>query len=120
MDTLRLFAQIIIALGIYNVWLLRFGKNTNWRGGTATNMQEEFAAYGLPNGAVYVIGLLKLTFATCMLIGIAYPIIVRPAAFGMALLMIGAIIMHFKIGDPKQRSLPAGIIFLLCILVLCF
>ena len=64
METVSLIAQVVIALGIYNVWLLRFGKSTQWRGGTATNMKEEFEAYGLPQVAVYVVGFLKLTFAT--------------------------------------------------------
>jgi hypothetical protein len=37
--------QVIIALGIFNVWIVRYGKETSWRGGDAINMQEEFSAY---------------------------------------------------------------------------
>lgn len=46
--------QLVIALGILNVWLLRFGKTTAWRGGAAKNMKEEFAVYGLPSWSVGV------------------------------------------------------------------
>lgn len=33
MDLAVTVIQVIVALGIYNVWLLRFGKATSWRGG---------------------------------------------------------------------------------------
>ena len=42
MDTVRIIIQVIIALGIFNVWILRFGKSTDWRGGAAKSMKEEF------------------------------------------------------------------------------
>ncbi len=48
MEYIRSIAQLIIALGILNVWLLRFNKATSYRGGAAKNMTEEFATYGLP------------------------------------------------------------------------
>ena len=109
MTYIDIITQVTIALGIYNVWLLRFGKATNWRGGAAQNMKEEFGAYGLSPAAMYVVGFFKLTFATMLLIGIALPSFVRPAALGMTLLMVGAIVMHIKVSDPLKRSLPAAV-----------
>ena len=53
METAVLIIQVVIALGIFNVWVLRFGKSTEWRGGTAANMKEEFQAYGLPSWSVH-------------------------------------------------------------------
>jgi hypothetical protein len=44
MQNFIVLCQIIIALGIFNVWIIRYGKETNWRGGEAKNMKEEFAA----------------------------------------------------------------------------
>jgi uncharacterized membrane protein YphA (DoxX/SURF4 family) len=107
MDTVVLAIQVIIALGIYNVWLLRFGKETEWRGGTAKNLKEEFEAYGLPSWFMGIVGFLKLLFATLLIAGIWYQPAVRPAALGMAVLMLGAIAMHVKVSDPLKRSLPA-------------
>ena len=107
MSAVIIAAQVIIALGIYNVWLLRFGKATEWRGGTAKNMKEEFEAYGLPSWFLGLIGFLKLLFATLLLIGIWYQPVVQPAAVGMVVLMVGAISMHVRVGDPLKRSLPA-------------
>ena len=48
MQTVIHIIQIVIALAIFNVWVLRLNKSTNWRGGSASNMKEEFKAYGLP------------------------------------------------------------------------
>jgi uncharacterized membrane protein YphA (DoxX/SURF4 family) len=107
MGTAVVAIQVIVALGIYNVWLLRFGKATEWRGGTAKNMKEEFEAYGLPSWFMNLVGFLKLLLATLLIVGVWYQPVVRPAAFGMMVLMLGAIAMHVKVSDPLKRSLPA-------------
>lgn len=109
--------QVIVALGIYNVWLLRFGKATSWRGGNATNMKEEFAAYGLPPVAVGIIGALKLILATLLIVGIWAPTVTKPAALGLAVLMLGAVSMHLKVKDPIQKSLPATTMLVLSLVV---
>jgi len=107
MHNLGLVAQIVIALGIFNVWVLRYGKATAYRGGSARNMREEFAAYGLPFGVMCLIGGLKVALAIALIVGIWVPTLVMPAAIGMAALMVGAIGMHLKVGDPPMKALPA-------------
>jgi hypothetical protein len=100
-------AQTAAALWILNVWFNRFNKDTGYRGGDATNMQEEFEAYGLSNNAMYAVGAAKVSLATMMLAGHAFPRLVRPASTGLALFMLGALGMHAKVHDPIKRSLPA-------------
>jgi hypothetical protein len=39
MDYVMIVIKLIIGMGIYNVWLLRSGRATNWRGGDAKNMK---------------------------------------------------------------------------------
>ena len=56
-----------------NVWLLRASRSTAYRGGAATNMREEFAAYGLPAWMVVVVGVLKVGAALALIAGIWYP-----------------------------------------------
>jgi hypothetical protein len=107
METATIVVQIIIALGIANVWLLRSGKSTSWRGGNATTMKEEFAVYGLPGWFMTVIGCLKILFAAALIVGIWIPDLRMPAAIGMAVLMLGAVAMHFKVKDPPKKALPA-------------
>ncbi|WP_019038399.1 DoxX family protein [Psychroflexus tropicus] len=109
MSTVLIILKIIIAVGILNVWLLRFNKKTEWRGGGAGNMNEEFAKYGLPLWFVPVVGFLKLLFAAFLVISIFKPEynLAFIGAIGMGVLMIGAIGMHVKVGDSPKRSLPA-------------
>ncbi len=109
-------AQIIIALGIFNVWVLRYHRATGYRGGSANTLRGEFAAYGLPSWALYVVGTLKISLAIALVVGLWVPVLVRPAAVGMAVLMVGAIAMHLKVGDPAQKSLPAVGMLVLSIL----
>jgi len=102
-----MIVQIVVALGIFNVWILRFGKATSYRGGSASNMKEEFDHYGLPSGSVYVIGALKLLCASLLLVGLFVPAATRPGAVGLVILMLGAVSMHLKVRDPLRKAVPA-------------
>lgn len=108
-----LVLQIIVALGLLNVWLLRFNKSTQYRGGNAKNLKEEFATYGLPSWFTYLIGALKIGSALALLAGVWIPALVLPSAALVVFLMIGALAMHFKVGDPVMKSMPAGIMLLM-------
>lgn len=112
MKVIGKLAQTGAALWILDVWFLRFGKDTGYRGGDAKNMKEEFAVYGLSEPAMYAVGATKVSLATAMLVGHAAPV-VRPASIGLATLMLGAIGMHIKAGDPVKRYLPALSVFTL-------
>lgn len=120
METILIALQIIIALGIFNVWILRFGKSSNWRGGEAKNMKEEFQVYGLPSWFVGVIGFLKILFALMLVVGLWIPALVQPAAIGIAILMLGAIVMHIKVKDSLTKSLPAFSLLVLSAIVAFF
>ena len=119
METVDAIIQLIIPLGILNVWLLRTGRATAYRGGDATNLKAEFAAYGLPDWSFYTVGFLKLSAAALLLIGFVLPVLIRPGAALMAALMLGAVLMHAKVKDPAIRYLPAGVMLILslCLLV---
>jgi hypothetical protein len=117
METAAIIAQFVIALGIVNVWILRFGKRTNWRGGDAGNMKEEFAVYGLPEWSLGVVGGLKLFFAFLLIVGIWFPAVTKPAVLGIGVLMLGAVAMHFKAKDQVSKSIPAFTMFALCLFV---
>ena len=107
MDYLIIAVKIFIFFSIVNVWFFKFGKPTSWRGGQASSMKEEFKAYGLSETVMYLVGALKLLFAMLLVLSIQIESVAVPAASGMAILMLGAIIMHFKINDPMKKSLPA-------------
>jgi len=117
LETLRSLVQIIVALGIFNVWLIRFGKSTKWRGGDAKDLRAEFEVYGLPVWFMTLIGAVKVSLGCCLIAGLWFPVITRPAAFGLAVLMLGAIAMHIKVGDPLKKALPATSMFLMSLFV---
>jgi len=107
MEILVQICQIVVGCGLLNVWLLRFNQGTAYRGGSASSMLEEFAAYGLPAWSCYLVGFLKVASAFALLAGLLYPVLILPAAVVIAALMVGAIAMHVKVGDPFKKSLPA-------------
>lgn len=109
--------QILVALCLLNVWLLRFQRSTPYRGGDARSMREEFAAYGLPGWSPYVIGTLKVGSALCLLAGVWLRFLVFPSALLVAVLMLGALAMHLKIRDPLKKSVPALAILALSIAI---
>lgn len=113
-------SQFAIALGLLNVWLMRAGRSTAWRGGDARNMREEFATYGLPPWFMWVVGLLKVALALLLIVGLWVPPLTKPAAIAVAVLMLGAVAMHVKVADPLQKSLPAMSILVLSLVVIAF
>lgn len=118
MDILHIICQLVIGLGILNVWFLRSGRQTSYRGAGAGNLKEEFAAYGLPGWMFFVVGTLKIGAALALLVGIFLPELVKPAAVLMAALMAGAVVMHLKVKDPPAKSLPAGIVLALSLVLI--
>lgn len=113
MEKIIPFLQIVIALGIFNVWCIRLNKSSDYRGKNAKNMEEEFRAYGLSRPIMFLIGAAKIILAVSLLVGLWHPHLARTAAAGMAGLMLGAVAMHLKVHDPLRKSLPAAAMFLM-------
>lgn len=115
--------QILIALGLINVWIIRSGRATKYRGAGAQNMKQEFSAYGLPVWTMYVVGFLKMVIALVMVLVLFVPYVMIPfgiAAFALlVILMLGAITMHVKVKDPLVKVLPAISMLLMSVLALC-
>ncbi len=105
--------QLAVALGLLNVWLVRAGSTTSYRGGSARSLKEEFAAYGLPDFFFYLVGALKIGSAIALIAGIWNESFVLPAAAVVALLMVGALVMHAKVKDPPMKSLPAFLMLIM-------
>jgi len=120
MNKICIILQLLVAVTILNVWLLRRGKITPYRGGEAKNMREEFAAYGLPYWFMCLIGMLKVSLALALLLGILMPWLGQFAAATLAVLMLAALCMHLKVKDPLKKSLPALTILLMCIAIVMF
>jgi len=105
--------QVIVGLGLLNVWLVRARSSTGYRGGAAGSLKEEFAVYGLPEWTFYLVGGLKVVAGVLLIAGIWVPGLVRLPAAVVAVLMVGALAMHAKVKDPLSKSLPALAVLLM-------
>ena len=107
MPPITVILQVVLGLGLLNVWLVRARSATAYRGGQALSHKEEFATYSLPDGVFYAVGALKIGAGVCLLASVAYPPLVVPAASVVVVLMLGALAMHARVHDPLVKSLPA-------------
>ncbi|AGC78338.1 DoxX-like protein [Nonlabens dokdonensis] len=117
-EIIEVVIKIAVGASILNVWLINRNKDSQWRGGNASSMEEEFKAYGLSKNMMVVVGALKCLFAVLLILSIYFYELELYAALGIAALMTGAIIMHIKINDPLKKSLPAAIFLVLSLLVI--
>lgn len=117
MTTLAIIAQIIIALGIFNVWIIRRDQPSPYRPDGASNMEEEFERYGLPDWVRLAVGSTKVTLAVLLLVGLLFAPLAMGAAAVMGLLMLSAVVAHIRVGDPWSKSVPAAVMLTLSALV---
>ena len=119
---MSLILKIIIALGLLNVWVLRFDKITPYRGGDAKNMIEEFKNYGLPSTFMYGVGLFKVLLALFLLVSVfmadALDKYVSVGLVFLSFVMVGSILMHLRIKDPLKKSMPAILMIIMSVIVL--
>ena len=109
--------KIIVGISILNVWLLQKNKATKWRGGESQNIFEEFEVYGFSKQFCYVIGFLKVSLALLLLASIQFQALAFVGSLGLAILLLGSILMHFKIKDPLYKSFPAFLFFVMNLLI---
>ena len=116
--TLIMILQLIIAIGLINVWLFRFNKATEYRGGDAKTMKEEFIAYGLPVWLMYFVGAMKISIALMLIISFWVEQLLIYNLVALAALMIAAVLMHVKVKDPIKKSYPAlSILFMIALIM---
>tara|TARA_A100000164_G_scaffold337965_1_gene331887 strand:- start:153 stop:521 length:369 start_codon:yes stop_codon:yes gene_type:complete len=114
---LILILQLLISIGLINVWFFRFNKATEFRGGNAKNMREEFQAYGLPAWSMYLVGAAKVVIAILLIVSIWFKELLVYNLLALAVLMIAAVLMHIKVKDPIKKSYPAlSILFMIALI----
>jgi hypothetical protein len=118
MKYLKYVLMAAVSLVVINVWFFRFNNPTIYRGGKAMNMIEEFAVYGLNETMVYLVGGLKILAALGLLIGFVKRKAILPSAALMGALMLGAVLMHFKVSDEAIKFLPAGLMLLFSLTII--
>ena len=118
-DYISIALKLIVSLSILNVWLIQPKKPTKWRGGNAKTIFEEFDVYGLSKSFCYVIGFLKVSLALILLASIQFGNLTLIGSLGLSILLLGSIIMHFKVKDELFKSFPA-FLFIVMNLVIAY
>jgi len=111
--TISTILQAIVGIELLLVWVVRARWATDFRGGDAKTLKEEFATYGLPDWVFYAVGALKIPAAILLLVGLWVPEVVLPAAGVIVVLMAGALAMHARVRDPWIKFRPAATVFLM-------
>ena len=112
------YLSLIVSIVVLSAWSFQLNRPSVFRGGDSSNMSEEFAAYGLTDFTMIVVGFFKITLALLLLIGgIKFHKLIRPAAAGMALFMLGAVYFHVSIGDGIIPTLPSALMLLSCLIL---
>lgn len=106
MNTLSNIAQVIIAITIFIVWVIRYD-----------NIVKEFKQYGISDLLRNFVGFSKIALATLLVTGIWYPTLVFIPAILMAGLMLCAQVAHIKVKNPPMKFVPSLILFALCVFI---
>jgi hypothetical protein len=116
-DYIIIVLKAIVSFSILNVWLIQAKKPTKWRGGNAETITEEFEVYGLSKSLCYVVGFLKVSLALILLASIEYEFLTLIGSLGLAILLLGSIIMHIKVKDALYKSFPAALFIVMNLII---
>ena len=106
MEKLLILSQIIIASSIVIVWVFRRG-----------NITIEFEQYGISDTIRDIVGALKISLATILILGIWHKELLIISSLSMAFLMICAQYYHVKVKNPFMKLTPSLSLFLLCLFI---
>ena len=106
MEKIAMYSQIVIAISVINVWVFRFD-----------NIVKEFKQYGLSDTIRNIVGAIKISLSTLLVVGIFYKDVILVSSLSMAFLMICAQIAHIKARNPLMKYVPSFILLLLSLLI---
>ncbi|MDP5276583.1 DoxX family protein [Chengkuizengella axinellae] len=109
MGILSIVIQVLLGLGFIMFGVMKLGSK---------QMVDEFDRLELPQWFRVVTGLVEITAAIVILIGIWNGLFAALGALLIAFTMIGAILTHIKIKDPAQRVMMPVILLIMGIIVL--
>jgi hypothetical protein len=102
MPVLVAAAQIVIAVSVFFVWVVRL-----------PNVEREFLEYGLSDIVRNAVGAAKMSAAALLLAGLWYPVLVFPAALVMAGFMLCAQYFHVRVRHPLSKYVASFVLLVL-------
>ena len=106
MEIILILAQIIIATSILIVWVFRY-----------ENITLEFQQYKLSGLTQHLIGALKISLSTILVLGIWYDDLLFFSSILMAFLMICAQYFHFKASNPLHKFVPSFLLLVISLFI---
>ena len=106
MQDVTIFLQALVAASIFFVWVVRYD-----------NIVQEFKQYGLPDWLRDLVGILKLTFALLLLLGIQRASLAMIGGLGIAGLMGCAFAVHLRVKNPLFKMLPSLTLLALSLII---
>ena len=88
--------QIITAASILFVWVVRYG-----------NIITEFQQYQLPAWLRDMVGIIKISLAIMLLVGVYNEKFKIVGSSGLILLMLAAFLTHIKVKNQFYKALPS-------------
>ena len=106
MHDLAIFLQALVSASIFFVWVVRYD-----------NIIQEFKQYGLPDWLRDLVGILKLTFALLLLLGIQRASLAMIGSLGIAGLMGCAFAIHLRVKNPVFKMIPSLTLLLISLTI---
>ena len=110
METTLKFAILIVSLSVIIVWVFR-----------RDNIIKEFKQYGLSDLLQNIVGAVKISLSTILIIGIWYEELLQDLLIAssliMAFLMICAQYFHIKVKNPWSKFIPSFFLLILSLFI---
>ncbi len=106
MQNLTIGLQALVVASVFFVWTVRY-----------QNIVEEFKHYGLPDWLRDLVGILKITLALLLLIGIERQPFAVAGGLGIAALMGCAVATHLRVKNPVSKMLPALTLLVIALII---
>ena len=96
--------KILVGASIFFVWVVRYN-----------NIVEEFKQYQLPEWLGDIVGIFKIAFAIMLQTTSAHLVLLGSG--GIAILMVAALVTHFRVNTPYSKRIPSVTLMFICILL---
>ena len=110
MEPILKFAILIVSLSVIIVWVFR-----------RDNIIKEFKQYGLSDLLQNIVGAVKISLSTILIIGIWYEELLQDLLIAssliMAFLMICAQYFHIKVKNPWRKFIPSFFLLILSLFI---
>jgi len=109
MEIILPLLQLIVSLSVLFIWTFRYHI-----------IQKEFREFKIDPVTRNIVGTLKISISTLLIIGIWMPDLIAPSAVIMGSLMVGAQYYHKSANSSIEKRVPSLLLFFICLLITAY